>query len=89
MKNTGKFYTFNPEMSQKELAALGAEKIAYIRPISSSEVMDKFPVVEGLQPNQMLWALFAANGDPLALSDEPARVLSNAHDLDLQPVTLH
>lgn len=89
MKNPGHINGANPAMSQKELAALGAKKVAYIRAISSSEVMDKFPLVEGLQPNQMLWALFAANGDPLALSDEPGHVLSNAHDLDLLPVSLH
>ena len=76
-------------MSTDELADLGAENVAYIRPISSNEVMAKFPVVEGLQPGQMLWALFAANGDPLALSDERSGLLTNAYDLELHPVALH
>ena len=76
-------------MSSAELAELGAKNIAYIRPISSNEIIEKFPVIEGLQPGKMLWALFAANGDPLALSDQQGGVLSNAHELNLNPVTLH
>lgn len=89
MNSTIKTNKLNTIMSSAELAELGAENVAYIRPISSSEVIEKFPVIEGLQPGQMLWALFAANGDPLALSDQQGGVLSNAHELDLNPVSLH
>ncbi len=79
----------NAIMSPAELAELGADSVVYIKPISSEEVMEKFPVVEGLQPNQILWALFAANGSPLALSDQPDGVLSNALEMDLHPISLH
>ena len=78
-----------PAMSIAELAELGMQEVGYIRPITSQEVMEKFSITEGLQPGMNLWALFSANGDPLALSDEPAGVLSNAYDLDLDSVSLH
>lgn len=89
MNNSIETSDLNKVMSLAELAELGAENTAYIRSISSNEIIEKFPVIEGLQPNQMLWALFAANGDPLALSDQQGGVLSNAHELDLDPVSLH
>ncbi len=76
-------------MSRKEFAELGADQVAYIRLIPSAEIIKNFPMVEGLEPGFTIWALFSANGDPLALADEHAGVLSNAHDLDLHPVTLH
>ncbi len=79
----------SPAMSIKELADLGSEKVAYVRSMSSQEVMEKFPMVEGLQPGLVLWALFSASGNPLAIADEPAGVLSNAMELDLRPVSLH
>ena len=78
-----------PVMSIKELSDLGNEKVAYVRSITSQEVMEKFPSVEGLQPGMVLWALFSASGDPLAIADEAAGVLSNAMELDLHPVSLH
>ncbi|MCF6320180.1 MAG: DUF1150 domain-containing protein [Rhizobiaceae bacterium] len=94
MKNNPKSSYFNPlaatkNMSAGDLAKLGVSKIAYIRPMTSSEVMKKFPMVTGLPPQMKLWALFSANGDPIALSDEHSGVLSNAHELELQPVSLH
>ena len=76
-------------MSVKELADLGNSEIAYIRPMQSQEVMDKFPMVQGLQPGVKLWALFSASGDPLAIADDPSGVLSNAFELELDPVSLH
>ncbi len=94
MKGSPLNYEFNlnedkPIMSVKELTDLGNEKVAYVRSITSQEVMEKFPSVEGLQPGMVLWALFSASGDPLAIADEAAGVLSNAMDLDLYPVSLH
>ncbi len=84
-----KIKILNPGMSIAELAELGMQEVGYIRPITSQEVMEKFSITEGLQPGMKLWALFSANGDPIALSDEPAGVLSNAYDLDLDSVSLH
>ncbi len=89
MKQEHEIIDADPVMSIRELADLGNEKVAYVRSMSSQEVMEKFPMVEGLQPGMILWALFSANGDPLAIADEPAGVLSNAMELDLYPVSLH
>ena len=76
-------------MSTKDLAALGADDVAYIKVMSSQEVMEKFPMVEGLQPGIKLWALFSASGDPIVLSDEPDSVFTNAMELELHPVSVH
>ena len=81
--------SINAPISLKELADLGSEEIAYIRPIGSQEVMDKFPMVRGLQSGIVLWALFSASGNPLAIADEARAVMANAMELDLHPVSLH
>lgn len=89
MKHDFDLTRFKKTMSTKELADLGTSEIAYIRPMQSQEVMEKFPMVQGLQPGQKLWALFSASGDPLAIADDPNGVLSNAFELELDPVSLH
>ena len=89
MKTSDQNAEKSPLMSMKELAALGSDDVAYIKIMSSQEVMEKFPMVEGLQPGIKLWALFSASGDPIALSDEPDSVFSNAMELELNPVSVH
>ncbi|WP_437344332.1 DUF1150 family protein [Mesorhizobium marinum] len=39
--------------------------------------------------NQALWALFAANGQPILLSDERDRAIASAFENDLTPVSIH
>ncbi|MEW7007353.1 MULTISPECIES: DUF1150 family protein [unclassified Lentilitoribacter] len=72
-----------------EFALMGAGEVAYIRKISSEEVNERFPMEEELEPGQELWALFAADGTPIYLSDDRTRTFFRAAEDELSPVTLH
>ncbi len=76
-------------VSTEELAALGTDQIAYMRMIRSDKVLEIFPEAEGVPPGMKLWALFAADGTPLALADDPGAVFSSAFHSDLKPVSVH
>ena len=43
------------------------------------------PVADGLE----LWALLAADGTPIMLADSREAVVMNAHENDLEPMSLH
>jgi hypothetical protein len=36
-----------------------------------------------------LWALLTANGQPIMLTDSKAAAIANAHEHDLEPVSVH
>jgi hypothetical protein len=42
-----------------------------------------------LESGLKLWALFAANGQPILLSDERDTVIAGAFQNDLMPVSIH
>jgi hypothetical protein len=72
-----------------ELAHIGEGVVAYLREIGSDELKGKFPGLPEIAPGTRLWALFAANGQPILLSDERARALAGAFENDLTPVAIH
>ena len=72
-----------------QLAHLGEGTVAYLREMGSDELMGKFPGLPQIEPGTKLWALFAANGQPILLSDERDRALAGAFENDLTPVAIH
>ena len=76
-------------LSASDLAHLGEGSVAYLREIGSEELKGKFPGLAQLQPGLKLWALFAANGQPILLSDERDRAIAGAFENDLIPVSIH
>jgi hypothetical protein len=78
-----------PAVSQADLAHLGEGSVAYLREMGSEELKGKFPGLPEIQPGLKLWALFAADGRPILLSDERERALAGAAENDLVPVALH
>lgn len=72
----------------EDFALMGAGEVAYIRQITSEEVNARFPLEEELEPGQDLWALFAADGTPIFLSDDRTRTFFRAAEDELSPVTL-
>lgn len=76
-------------ITQAQLAGIGEGVVAYLREMPSEELKDKFPGLPEIQPGTRLWALFAANGQPILLSDERGRALAGAMENDLTPVSLH
>jgi hypothetical protein len=76
-------------MTPESLAGLGGGRIAYVRPMRSEEVQTLFPNVPPIAPGMELWALLGADGTPIMLSDSREAVVLNAHENDLETVSLH
>ncbi len=76
-------------MTPESLAGLGGGRIAYVRAMRSEEVKNLFPNVPPIAPGLELWALLAADGTPIMLADSRDAVVMNAHEQDLETVSLH
>ncbi len=78
-----------PVLSQADLAHLGEGTVAYLRQMESDDLKGKFPGLPEIQSGLKLWALFAADGRPILLSDERDRAIAGAFENHLVPVALH
>jgi hypothetical protein len=76
-------------ITPSELAHLGEGSVAYVREMESEDLKGKFPGLPEIAPGTKLWALFAANGQPILLSDQRDRAVAGAFENDLVPVALH
>jgi hypothetical protein len=81
--------TSERQISPESLAGLGGGRIAYMRPMRSEEVRTLFPNVPPIAPGLDLWALLAADGTPIMLADSREALVMNAHENDLETVSLH
>lgn len=75
--------------TDSELASLGEGHVAYLRRMSSDDIRAKFPSAQSIRPGLSLWALFAADGTPLAVSDDRGSILASASENELTTVSLH
>lgn len=78
-----------PAMSQLDLARLGGGHVAYIKTLTYDEARRMFPGVEDLPSGINLFALHAADGTPIALTDTRQAALGHAMDGELQVANLH
>jgi hypothetical protein len=76
-------------MSELELARLGDGEIAYIKTLSSDEARAMFPMVKGLPKGIPLFALHAADGTPIALTDTLQAAIGHAEEDDLAIAAVH
>jgi hypothetical protein len=76
-------------MTPEALAALGGGKLAYVKPMTSDDVTRIFPGAPELAPGLKLFALLAADGSPILLTDSRDTALANAWEHDLATVSLH
>jgi hypothetical protein len=76
-------------MPREDFEKLGGGAIAYLRPVRSEDVHVLFPQAPELQPGLNLWALLTAAGQPIMLTDSKAAAIANAHENDLEPVSVH
>lgn len=76
-------------VTETDLAALGEGNLAYLRQMTSDEMRARFPSARSIQPGLDLWALFAADGTPLAVSDDRGSILASASENELQTVSTH
>jgi hypothetical protein len=76
-------------LTKSELAHLGAGEVGYIRKMKSDEVSRCFPEAPEIDPALDLWALFAADGTPILLTDNRSSTFFKAAEDDLKTVSLH
>jgi hypothetical protein len=76
-------------MSQLELARLGGGQIAYIKVLSSDEAQRLYPSIEGLPGGIDLYALHAADGTPIALTDSRQAAIGHARGDKLEVASVH
>ena len=70
-------------ISPVELAQLGDGKVAYIKELTAKQAGKLFPAIEGIPKGIPLFALHAADGTPLALTDSRHAALNHASEDDL------
>jgi hypothetical protein len=78
-------HTISPEA----LALLGGGKIAYVKTIRSEDVPAMFPQAPQLEPGMRLFALHAADGTPIMLTDSRDAALASAWSQELETVSVH
>jgi hypothetical protein len=78
-----------PMMSQSDFARLGGGSVAYIKAMTSEEAQRMFPAIEGLPTGINLFALHAADGTPIALTDSRQAAIGHARGDKLEVKSLH
>lgn len=79
----------NTAITETDLAAIGEGHVAYLRRMSSDDIRARFPSAQSIRPGLSLWALFSADGTPLAVSDDRGSILASASENELMTVSLH
>lgn len=78
-----------PQMSMTDLAKLGSGKVGYIKVMTADEAKETFPAVEGIPTGINLYALHAADGTPLALTDSRQAAIGHAMGDELEIASIH
>ena len=76
-------------ISRGDLAKLGGGEVAYIKTMTSDEAIKMYPAVTGLPKGINLYALHAADGTPLALTDSRQAAIGHAMGDKLHVASLH
>ena len=78
-----------PKVTPEALAGIGGGRIAYVRPFKGDQARGLFPQMPEVGPELELWALLAADGTPIMLADSREAVVLNAHENDLETLSIH
>jgi hypothetical protein len=79
----------NPAVTQEALAHMGDGRLAYVRQIRSEKFAEIFPQAPQIEPGVDLFALYAADGTPIMLTDTREAAVANAWSQELEPVSVH
>ena len=82
----GNTVIFEPDVSLETLATLGEGHIAYVKQIRSEDVPGLFPQAPQIAPGLKLFALHAADGTPIMLTDSREAAIANAWSNELETV---
>jgi len=79
------------DITPEALAHLGDGRIAYVKAIRSEDVAALFPQMQvpKLAPGVKLFALHAADGTPIMLTDSREAAVANAWSQELETVSVH
>jgi hypothetical protein len=79
------------DITLEALAHLGDGRIAYVKTIRSEDVRALFPQAQMPQivAGQKLFALHAADGTPIMLTDSREAAIANAWSQELETVSVH
>ena len=81
--------TTKSSITAETFAGFGGGRIAYIRPLKPSVAKALFPQMPQVAPDLELWALLGADGSPIMLADSREAVELNAHENDLETMSIH
>jgi hypothetical protein len=76
-------------MTEQAFAILGGGKIAYVKTIRSEDVHKLYPQAPELEPGMALFALHAADGTPIMVTDTREAAVANAITHELETVSVH
>jgi hypothetical protein len=79
----------NNVMTEQAFAILGGGKLAYVKPIRSEDVHRLYPQAPELAPGLDLFALHAADGTPILVTDSREAAVANAMTHELETVSVH
>jgi hypothetical protein len=79
----------NPVITPQALAILGGGKIAYVKAIRSEDVHSLYPQAPEMQAGMRLFALHAADGTPILVTDSREAAIANAMTHELETVSVH
>jgi len=77
------------DISAEALAQMGDGEIAYVKTIRSEDVRTMFPQAPEIAPGLQLFALHAADGTPIMLTDSREAAVANAWSQELETVSVH
>ena len=77
------------QISLETLAHMGDGEIAYVKIIRSEDVPALFPQAPEIAPGLKLFALHAADGTPIMLTDSREAAVANAWSQELETVSVH
>jgi hypothetical protein len=86
------FNATSPEIaniSPEALAHLGDGRIAYVKAIRSEDIPALFPEAPQVAPGLKLFALHAADGTPIMITDSREAAVANAWSHELEAVSVH
>ena len=76
-------------MSAQAFAVLGGGRIAYVKPVRSEDVHTLYPEAPEMQPGMQLFALHAADGTPILVTDSREAAVANARTHELETMSVH
>lgn len=79
----------SPPFSDEQFAHLGGGSLDYLRQISSKDVARLFSQAPPVAPGLKLFALLAADGTPIVVTDTRDAAIANAFANELTTVSVH